>query len=259
MGGVNSGPAALIQVSATQANVNVAIDFDATGSFDIDAGDSLSYKWNFGDGTASSSFPFVSHSYSQKGVYTVLLIVTDKYGASSTAYETIQVGIPPTVAITGPTTGTKFAVGDVLTLVGSAVDSNGNALSALTWEVQLVHNDHVHPFLTPTQGNNIAMPPAPYPEGFLASTNSYLKIFLKATDSSGLSTTKTFDLQPKKVLLNFDSVPSGVALVIDDVSFITPVTVTAWEKQDFPVYAPEIGPIRYVLCHVNRTQLLCIF
>ncbi|KJZ19462.1 PKD domain-containing protein [Loktanella sp. S4079] len=62
-------------------------------------GHSLTYAWDFGDGTTSDAAA-PTHTYTDVGVYTVTLTVTDELGASTTFSEaTIDVGNVPPVAI----------------------------------------------------------------------------------------------------------------------------------------------------------------
>jgi DNA/RNA endonuclease G (NUC1) len=56
----------------------IAIAMSATASFDPN-GSVSSYAWNFGDG-ATATGPEVNHVYSQDGIYTVTLTVTDNDG-----------------------------------------------------------------------------------------------------------------------------------------------------------------------------------
>ncbi len=70
-------------------NVNGTIDFTSNVS-DPD-GEIVSYEWNFGDGTSSTS-QNPSHTYDQSGTYTVTLIVTDDNGDTST--KEINVDVP---------------------------------------------------------------------------------------------------------------------------------------------------------------------
>ena len=67
--------------TTTSATVN----FDGTGSRDPDGG-TLTYTWNFGDGsTGSGATP--SHPYTSPGIYNVTLTVTDNDGLISMGYD----------------------------------------------------------------------------------------------------------------------------------------------------------------------------
>jgi len=92
----------------------LTVNFNAGGSFDPDAGDSVvSYTFYFGDGSSpvTQSSPTISHVYNNPGTYHAALTVTDSHGQESTnaASVDIQVTAPPsadmTVVKTGPATG----------------------------------------------------------------------------------------------------------------------------------------------------------
>jgi len=53
-------------------------------------GDSLTYAWNFGDGTTGAGVK-PAKTYADNGSYTITLTVTDARGASSTARTTVKV------------------------------------------------------------------------------------------------------------------------------------------------------------------------
>lgn len=59
-------------------NDQVAFLFDATGSFDED-GSIVDYLWDFGD-EGVSVLPVVEHSYTQGGIFAIILAVTDNDG-----------------------------------------------------------------------------------------------------------------------------------------------------------------------------------
>ena len=63
--------------------VNTAITFDGSGSYDIDTGDTLTYSWDFGDGSTGSN-ETTNHTYSSDGTFTVTLTVTDRSGQTDT-------------------------------------------------------------------------------------------------------------------------------------------------------------------------------
>ena len=56
--------------------------FDGRASFDPD-GVIVGYEWDFGDGTGASGAA-ITHSYSEKGTYQVMLTVTDDGGLTDT-------------------------------------------------------------------------------------------------------------------------------------------------------------------------------
>ena len=78
----NQSPVASFTESAHTVNTGETIYFDASDSYDPD-GTIVSYEWNFGDGTTGTGVT-VQHSYSQNGIYTVTLTVTDDDGATDT-------------------------------------------------------------------------------------------------------------------------------------------------------------------------------
>jgi PKD repeat protein len=75
----NRPPVAEFSESASIVYTGVAIDFNASDSYDIDGYITL-YLWDFGDGTTDSGVT-VSHAYVDDGEYNVTLTVTDKRGA----------------------------------------------------------------------------------------------------------------------------------------------------------------------------------
>jgi hypothetical protein len=239
--GNNAPNAVANQTAPTSGNAPLTVTLNATGSSDPDAGDTLTYFWTFGDGTPETSTTSltIQHTYAA-GHYTASLRVRDNHFAFSTpVIVNINSGnTPPAPTITTPAAGTLFFVGQNFTLTGSATDAEDGTLpaSALSWTVILHHANHTHPFLGPTAGNNVALT-APAPEDLLAATNSHLEIRLTATDSGGLSTTVTRQLDPRKVTLTFDALPSGMTLRVSGTDLRTPVQVTSWDHWQLSISA----------------------
>ena len=75
----NAPPVALFTKSADTVTVGESINFNATDSYDPD-GSITNYTWNFEDSTSVSTGMIVTHAYSNTGIYTVTLIVTDDKG-----------------------------------------------------------------------------------------------------------------------------------------------------------------------------------
>ncbi len=70
--------------------VNQSVIFDASGSYDPDSGDTISYNWDLGDGSTSEEI-FPTHRYSIEGDYTVQLTVIDNHGAQSKVSTSVNI------------------------------------------------------------------------------------------------------------------------------------------------------------------------
>lgn len=73
----------------------LACNVSAVGSTDPDTGDSLSYRWSWGDGTPDSTTAGASHTFGVGGTYTVTLTVTDGWGTASVVTREVTVSAPP--------------------------------------------------------------------------------------------------------------------------------------------------------------------
>jgi glucose/arabinose dehydrogenase/PKD repeat protein len=239
-GSSNSAPTARITVK-TSAAINENIAFKGSDSSDAD-GDALTFLWDFGDGRTSTEIN-PTQSYSKLGQYKVTLTVTDTRDQKSQASVTIVVGSPPTATMNSPAVGNQFIVGERLYLSGSATDSSGTTLNdaQFSWEVRQHHASHYHPFLDVTFGNNFLLYPAPAPEDFTAATNSYLEVIMYATDSNGLKTTISRNVQPKKVLIDIDSKPQGLVVMVDEFPVTTPATITSWQNHSLRLDVNDQG------------------
>ncbi len=70
-----------------------SVDLDASASYDLDVGDTLTYFWDFGDGVTSSGIT-ASHVYTSAGNFLISLLVTDNKGLSSTVTQSINFVAP---------------------------------------------------------------------------------------------------------------------------------------------------------------------
>ncbi len=129
----NTPPTANIVANGTGVKGS-SISFSSTGSGDTD-GSIVSYLWEFGDGTQSTT-PNTYHTYTATGTYTVTLTVTDDNGGSATTTFDIEIVNPtsgnqaPVSQINGPYTGTT---GVALTFDSSgSTDSDGN-IASYSW------------------------------------------------------------------------------------------------------------------------------
>jgi glucose/arabinose dehydrogenase/regulation of enolase protein 1 (concanavalin A-like superfamily) len=239
--GANQSPTAVIQATPTFGPAPLQVHFDASGSSDPNLGDTLSYSWDLdGNGAYGDSIsPTPTFTYTIAKNYTVRLRVTDSSNASATASVVITAGdSPPTATILSPAPTLTWKVGDVVSFSGSATDAKDGTLppSALSWSLLLHHcpsSCHIHPIqdFPGVASGSFPAPDHEYP--------SHLELILTATDSSGLTDTKSVLLQPKTVALGFQSNPPGLQLVAGSDSKATPFTKTVIAGSINTVSAPS--------------------
>ena len=142
----NRPPPAVAHATPAAGASPLHVDFSADESLDPD-GDTVTYAWDFGDGSADATGRTASHTYPNSGVYTARLTVRDARGLSSE--DTVQVLVdrtPPVAAIEAPADGSLFRNGVPVQLHGSATDLEDGDLGdgALSWHIVLHHGSHTH-------------------------------------------------------------------------------------------------------------------
>jgi PKD repeat protein len=94
----NSAPTAVLTAAPESGTAPLAVNFDGSGSYDPDAGDSVaSYSFDFGDGSApvTQSGAMTSHTYNTATNYVARLSVTDSHGAASTNTAQVIISVSP--------------------------------------------------------------------------------------------------------------------------------------------------------------------
>jgi glucose/arabinose dehydrogenase len=221
------------------------VTFSGAASSDGDQGDQVEqWRWDFGDGSEESvtSGPDVVHTYAAPGEYQVSLTVTDtRGGTSAPTVKTVHAGEhPPTVSITAPSVDARFSVGQPFVVTADATDQEDGSLpgSSISWTILRQHANHVHPFLGPQTGFSVNGT-YPDPEDLEAAADSRLVAHVTATDSNGHSTTVSQALRPRKVRLDFATLPAGGVVRIAGDRRRTPVEVVSWAGHVFPVGVPD--------------------
>jgi PKD repeat protein len=235
----NRSPIALISANPTSGPAPLTVNFDGAASSDPDAGDTLTFDWDFGDGSAHATTPAATHQYAL-GTYTATLTVSDGNGGTGTATVRIDSGnTRPAPAIDEPDPGLRYRVGQQITLQGSATDAEDGQIppSGLSWRVLLHHDQHTHPFLPPTQGISVTIT-TPAPEDLAATQTSYLEIVLTAADSQGLTEVVTQELRPNLVDITFATVPAGRRLLVNSSTVTGTQALVSWEGYTLNVSAP---------------------
>ncbi|MDG4823353.1 PQQ-dependent sugar dehydrogenase [Asanoa sp. WMMD1127] len=238
----NQPPTAALSASPTAGNAPLTVSFDASGSTDPDAGEVLSYQWDFtNNGSWDASGATASFTYPSVGTYTARLRVSDLGGLSAEKTVQILVGTgAPTAVIDTPAGNPDFKVGDTISFGGHATDPQQGNLpaSALHWQLLLEHcyaadNCHTHNVQEwdGVASGTFTAPDHEYP--------SYLELKLTATDNGGLTHTVTRRLDPRSVDLTFTSSPPGLELSVNGVLVTTPATRTVLAGSTNAISAPS--------------------
>jgi glucose/arabinose dehydrogenase len=230
--GANQPPNAVASATPTAGPAPLTVSFDGSGSNDPE-NDPLTYAWDLdGDGAFDDSTAVnPTFTYSSPGTYTVRLQVGDGHGNTSVSLPlTISANnTAPSATIASPGASVTWRVGDTISFSGSASDAQEGTLppSALSWSLVLRHcssdgsSCHSHALQTfaGVATGSFSAPDHEYP--------SYLELTLTATDSGGLTDSKTVRLDPKTVNLTFATDPSGLQLTVGSSSGTTPFMRTA--------------------------------
>ncbi len=109
---------------------DIAVDFVGVAT-DAGTTDTLTYTWNWGDGTTSTGAT-ASHTWAEDGAYTVTLTVTDDDGGSTTTTQEMVISNVAPV-ITSITATTPLIEGDTGAFAGMATDVATDTIT-YTWE-----------------------------------------------------------------------------------------------------------------------------
>ena len=190
-------------VDATPAYGAVPLDVTLDGSRSSDPdGDVLTYEWDLdNDGAYDDATGRVVHTtLTTSGVAYVRLRVRDPGGLTgrSGPVPLYPGDTPPRPVIDAPLPSHLWFVGETIELAGRAADDQDGALagSSLKWTLVMLHcpsNCHEHDIGTVGTGKtgSFVAPDHEYP--------SSLQLTLTATDSWGLSASKTIVLDPQTV------------------------------------------------------------
>ena len=196
----NTTPIAAASADRYYGPTPLAVQFSSDGSSDPD-GQSLTFSWNFGDGSPVSTQANPNHTFTaQVGVptrYTVTLTVTDSGGLSAQKSLTISVNnTPPNVTITSPSNGALFnPFNQTLVNLTASVSDNESSDAQLLyqWQTLLHHNDHDHGNPIDTNHSTSAVLD---PTGCDGINIYYYRILLTVTDPAGLATAREARLFP---------------------------------------------------------------
>jgi uncharacterized protein with LGFP repeats/glucose/arabinose dehydrogenase len=196
-----TGNKAPVAVATSETNAETrTVSFDGNASYDFD-NDPLTYEWDFGDGKTGTGAK-VSHTYAT-GVekFTAKLTVKDGLQASGSTEIAVAPGNhSPKLTMTDP--GARlFAIGEEVKVGATITDAEDGDLP-VTWTTLIRHCPenavcHAHPDHGAT-GPEITMP-------FTDHTDSNLELTASATDSAGVTVSKTYVAKPREHRLTLTS------------------------------------------------------
>jgi glucose/arabinose dehydrogenase len=243
----NQPPTAELDVDRTYGPVPLTVKLDASGSTDpnLGEGDQIHFAWDLdGDGEFDdSSSPVVERTYGEESNVTVRLRVSDDYNHVDYREVTLYPGDlgPPSAEIELPSPSLEWAIGETLEYAAAATDPDGDSFGSVSkplyphWEFAIEHcpsGCHEHPLTgSDTADGSFVIPPHDYP--------SHLRLTFTATDSRGMSDSKTVEVFPRTISLGVSSEPAGIPLSVGELSGPGPLAVTLIAGGTVTVSAPE--------------------
>ncbi|WP_219892241.1 PKD domain-containing protein [Chamaesiphon polymorphus] len=210
----NVAPVIVSIVKPNTIKEGESVTFTATAT-DVGSKDTLTYSWNFGDGTSPVTGQNVTRTFADNGNYNVVLTVTDKDGAVTTQTVVVKVdNVAPTItSVTLPqnvlagtaaaftATATDVGTLDTLTYSWNFGDNstpvsgqtvNRTYTAAGTYTIILTVTDKDGAITTQTQNLTVTAPPTTGGSGIRAGGNITIN---GSADFDGSTTNRTDDTQ----------------------------------------------------------------
>ena len=212
----------------------------------------LTYQWlrngvNISNTNAASyTIPSVSQQTDNGARFKVT--ISNAFGTvtSTEATLTIPLGSAPTATIITPPVGTLYTAGDTVSFAGTATDPDQSlSASAYTWKVDFQHDTHAHPFYPATSG--ITNGSFVIPTTGEVSDNVWYRIYLTATDSTGLTNVVQRDVLPRKATITLKTIPTGLGLKLDDQPRTPPLSVVGvvGMTRRLEAFSQNVGGVNY--------------
>ncbi len=197
-GDQNQPPVAVATSDKKYGQSPLTVQFTGSASYDPQ-NQTLTYLWNFGDGT-TSTLGNPSHTFTTSGNVPVndTVTLTVKNAKGNTNSTTLIISLnntPPQVTITSPADSTLYPITSesIYNLRSTVIDNEDiNGKLSYQWQTILHHADHQHPEPIDTARTTTT---AISPLGCGTETY-YYRIVLTVTDTKGLATTKQVRLYP---------------------------------------------------------------
>ncbi len=217
-------PPSVANLTATPPAGTVGQQFTFDASLIDPDSASLTYTWDFGDGTTvnGSGGPGAvseTHTYGAIGSYDVTLTVDDGTTIVTSDILTVQIGTPPTATIDAPIDGALFVAGETINFSAPPPGAG----ESYEWEVVFTHNDHTHPVLEGVTGTSGSFQVSDSGHDYTGTTG--YRVTLTVTDGNGLQGTAEVNIAPDKTDVTVDATPTGITIDIDGVPRVTALTL----------------------------------
>jgi len=249
----NSSPAITSQPSSVTVSQGQPTTFRVSASGTAP----LSYQWQKNGvniaGATGATYTITSTTTTSAGQYRA--IVTNPAGSvtSNTATLTVTTfNAAPTAKITSPANHTIYRAGTSISFAGTGTDPEDGTLpaSAFSWTVIFHHDAHKHdgpPVASGAKTGSFTIPN----QGEIAA-NVWYRLILTITDSKGLTSRDSIDLDPRVVTVNLATNPAGLKVTLNNQDKTTPYAQNFVSGMAIPLSAPSpqtINGVTYQFSH----------
>ncbi len=179
----------------------------------------FTYQW-YKDGAViggaqSSCYDIVATVPGDAGKYTV--VVSNAFGSIESDTALLTVGpfnTAPVPVIASPIDGAKYNAGDAILFSGTATDAEDGVIppAQLRWKIDFHHNTHTHGGSANIVGTGGTLN---VPLQGEKAHNVWIRIYLIAEDSQGLTDTAYVEIFPNKSYITLTTTPAGLQVTFD--------------------------------------------
>ena len=214
-------------ITTHPSNKTVPVGASATFTVVASGTPPLSYQWERNhvniSGATSTSYTLTNAQLSDSGAL-FRCVVTNDFGnaTSNDATLTVTPNNPPTGTIDTPVAGTLYSGGETINTSGTGTDPEDVTIPAggFTWQVDLHHDLHTHPFVPPTTGSKTGSFTIPVTGETV--DNQWYRIYLTVMDSGGLTHTSYREIFPRKATVTLASNPTALQVKLDGAPVTAP-------------------------------------
>ena len=230
-------------IASDPASLLVSIGETATFHIEAYGNAPLSYQWRR-DGTNlagenGTQLSIMNADLSDDGAMIDCVVTNDQGQAvSGIAVLSVTSNTRPVPSIDLPAEASSYNAGDTIMFEGSATDLEDGLIpdGDLEWWIDFHHDAHSHPALGIVTGKSGSYV---IPRVGETDDNVWYRIYLRTSDSGGLSKTVYHEIFPNKVTVTFESSPPRVELNVDGQKIITPSDITSVSGIVRTISAPD--------------------